>query len=44
MTNNIFYFGGKNFGDAVNKIFWEKLTNKKTFFDNNNKLDGRGIY
>jgi pyruvyltransferase len=34
MTINIFYFGGKNFGDAVNKIFWEKLTNKKTFFDN----------
>ena len=31
MTINIFYFGGKNFGDAVNKIFWEKLTNKKHF-------------
>ena len=28
-TLNIFTLGGKNFGDAVNKTFWEKLTNKK---------------
>ena len=30
---NLFYFGGKNFGDAVSKIFWEKITNCTSYFD-----------
>lgn len=33
---NIFNLGGNNFGDAVNKIFWEKISDKKIQYNPNN--------
>jgi pyruvyltransferase len=35
MNISIFTIGGKNFGDAVNNIFWEKITNKKIIYKPN---------
>ena len=37
MNINIFTIGGKNFGDAVNELFWEKITNKK-IINNSNEI------